>query len=391
MFIDRVPNRGSRPTILLREAHREGKKTFKTTLANLTHWPPERVEALDCFLKGKTIPASADSFAISRSLPHGHVEAVLGTMRKLGIASLLSSRTCRERDLVLAMIAQRVLEPSSKLAATRLWHSTTLAGELGVGDPEPNELYAALDWFLERKDAIEQKLARRHLDEGARVLYDVSSSSYTGRTCPLAKYGYNRDGERMPAIVYGVLTAADGCPVAVDVYPGNTADPQTVPDQVEKIRETFGLSRVVMVGDRGMLTQARIDALREHPGLGWISALRTSDIRELVESECLQLSLFDQQNLAQITSEAYPGERLVACYFFTPHVSTHAGTPKSPSCRRPETDPHRTADGYGRGPGPYRVRSGAPYENAPLRGSDRYQGRALPGYAPNGQTLSDHH
>jgi hypothetical protein len=314
MFIDKVPNRGSRPTILLREAWREGKKTFKKTLANLTHWPPERVEALDCFLKGKTIPASADSLTIERSLPHGHVEAVLGTMRKLGIASLLSSRPCRERDLVLAMVAQRVLEPCSKLAATRLWHTTTLAGEPGVGDAEPNDLYAALDWLLERKDVIEQKLAKRHLDEGSRVLYDVSSSSYTGRTCPLAKYGYNRDGEHVPAIVYGVLTAADGCPVAVDVYPGNTADPTTVPDQVEKIRETFGLSRVALVGDRGMLTQARIDALREHPGLGWISALRAPDIRSLVESECLQLSLFDRQNLAEITSDAYPGERLVACY-----------------------------------------------------------------------------
>jgi transposase len=314
MFIDKVPNRGSRPTILLREAHREGKKTFKTTLANLTHWPPERVEALDCFLKGKTIPATADSLTIERSLPHGHVEAVLGTMRRLGIASLLSSRPSRGRELALAMIAQRVLEPCSKLAATRLWHTTTLAGELQVGDPEPNELYAALDWLLERKDAIERKLARRHLDEGSRVLYDVSSSSYTGRTCPLAKYGYNRDGEHVPSIVYGVLTAADGCPVAVDVYPGNTADPTTVPDQVGKIRETFGLSRVVLVGDRGMLTQTRIDALREHPGLGWISALRAPDIRNLVESECLQLSLFDEQNLAEITSDAYPGERLVACY-----------------------------------------------------------------------------
>jgi len=314
MFIDKVPNRGSRPTILLREAWREGKKTFKKTLANLTHWPPERVEALDCFLKGKTVPASADSLTIERSLPHGHVEAVLGTMRKLGIATLLSSRPSRERELVLAMIAQRVLEPCSKLAATRLWHTTTLAGELGVGDAEPNDLYAALDWLLERKDAIEQKLAKRHLDEGSRVLYDVSSSSYTGRTCPLAKYGYNRDGEHVPAIVYGILTAADGCPVAVDVYPGNTADPTTIPDQVEKVRVTFGLSRVALVGDRGMLTQARIDALREHPGLGWISALRSSDIRKLVESECLQLSLFDRQNLAEITSDAYPGERLVACY-----------------------------------------------------------------------------
>ena len=314
MFIDKVPNRGSRPTILLREAHREGKKTFKTTLANLTHWPPERVEALNCFLKGKTIPASVDSLTIERSLPHGHVEAVLGTMRKLGIVSLLSSRPSRERELVLAMIAQRVLEPCSKLAATRLWRTTTLAGELGVDDAEPNELYAALDWLLERKDAIEQKLARRHIDEGSRVLYDVSSSSYTGRTCPLAKYGYNRDGEHVPAIVYGVLTAADGCPLAVDIYPGNTADPTTIPDQVEKVRVTFGLSRVALVGDRGMLTQARIDALREHPGLGWISALRSSDIRKLVESECLQLSLFDRQNLAEITSDAFPGERLAACY-----------------------------------------------------------------------------
>lgn len=314
MFIDKVPNRGSRPTILLREPYRVGKKTFKKTLANLTHFPPEEVEALDGFLRGKTVPASPDSLTIEGSLPHGHVEAVLGTMRTLGIASLLSSRSSRERNLVLAMVAQRVLEPCSKLAATRLWQDTTLAGELGVGDAEPNELYAAMDWLLERKDTIEQKLAKRHLDEGSRVLYDVSSSSYTGRACSLAKYGYNRDGEHLPSIVYGVLTAADGCPVAVDVYSGNTADPSTVPDQVEKVRETFGLSHVVMVGDRGMLTQARIDTLREHPGLGWISALRSSDIRALVESECLQLSLFDQQNLAEITSDDYPGERLVACY-----------------------------------------------------------------------------
>lgn len=314
MFIDKVPNRGSRPTILLREAWREGKKTFKKTLANLTHWPPEKVEALDCFLRGKTVPASADSLTIERTLPHGHVEAVLGTMRKLGIAALLSSRPSRERKLVMAMIAQRVLEPCSKLAATRLWHTTTLAGELGVDDAEPNELYDALDWLLARKEAIEQKLAKRHLDEGSQVLYDVSSSSYTGRTCPLAQYGYNRDGVHIPSIVYGVVTASDGCPVAADVYPGNTADPTTVPDQVEKIRQTFGLSRVTLVGDRGMLTQARIDALREYPGLGWISALRSSDIRKLVESECLQLSLFDRQNLAEITGDDYPGERLVACY-----------------------------------------------------------------------------
>lgn len=314
MFIDDVPNRGSRPTILLRDSKREGKRTIKTTLANISHWPPEKVEAFRRVLRGELKPASTNTLTIERSLPHGHVEAVLGTMRSLGIASLLSSRPCRERDLVLAMIAQRVLEPCSKLATTRLWHVTTLAGELGMEDADPDALYAAMDWLVSRKNRIENKLARCHLDEGARVLYDVSSSSYTGQHCPLAKRGYNRDGEKLLSIVYGVLTAADGCPVAVDVYPGNTADPNTVPDQVKKIRKRFGLTRVVMVGDRGMLTQARIDALREHPGLGWISALRSTDIRELVESDCLQLSLFDQQNLAEITSDAYPGERLVACY-----------------------------------------------------------------------------
>lgn len=314
MFIDTVPNRGSRPAILLRESRREGKKTVKTTLANISHWPPEKIEALRRVLRGEFEPATTNTLTIERSLPHGHVEAVLGTMRTLGIASLLSGRPGRERDLALAMIAQRVLEPCSKLATARLWHSTTLAGELEVEDADQDELYAAMDWLASRKNRIENKLARRHLDEGARALYDVSSSSYTGQHCPLAKRGYNRDGEKLPSIVYGVLTAADGCPMAVDVYPGNTADPNTVPDQVEKIRKRFGLTRAVIVGDRGMLTQARIDALREHPGLGWISALRSPDIRELVESDALQMSLFDRRNLAEIASDDYPGERLVACY-----------------------------------------------------------------------------
>ncbi len=314
MFIDEVPNRGSRPAILLRDSKRVEGKTVKFTVANISHWPPEKIEAFRRVLRGEIEPACTDTLTIERSLPHGHVEAVLGTMRSLGIDSLLFSRPCRERDLVLAMIAQRVIEPCSKLATTRLWHDTTLAGELGVEDADPDELYAAMDWLSSSKNRIENKLARRHLDEGARVLYDVSSSSYTGQHCSLAKWGYNRDGEKLPSIVYGVLTASDGCPVAVDVYPGNTADPNTVPDQVNKIRKRFGLTHVVMVGDRGMLTQARIDALRDNPGVGWISALRSTDIRELVESDCLQLSLFDQQNLAEIKSDAYPGERLVACY-----------------------------------------------------------------------------
>jgi hypothetical protein len=314
MFIDEIPNRGSRPAILLRESRREGKKTIKTTIANISHWSPEKIEAFRRVLRGEIESASMNTLAIERSLPHGHVEAVLGTMRSLRMDSLLSSRPCRERDLVFAMIAQRVLEPCSKLAVTRLWHDTTLAEETGIENDDPDALYAAMDWLVNRKGRIENKLAHRHLDEGARVLYDVSSSSYTGRHCPLAKRGYNRDGEKLPSIVYGVLTAADGCPIAVDIYPGNTSDPNTVPDQVDKIRNRFGISHVVMVGDRGMLTQPRIDALRDHPGMGWISALRSSDIRELVESDCLQLSLFDQQNLAEITSDAYPGEQLIACY-----------------------------------------------------------------------------
>ena len=314
MFIDKIPNRGSRPAILLRDSKRVGEKTVKFTVANISHWPPQKIEALRRVLRGEIEPACTDTLTIERSLPHGHVEAVLGTMRSLGIDSLLFSKPCRERDLVLAMIAQRVIEPCSKLATTRLWHDTTLAGELGVEDADPDELYAAMDWLASSKNRIENKLARRHLDEGSRVLYDVSSSSYTGQHCSLAKWGYNRDGEKLPSIVYGVLTASDGCPVAVDVYPGDTADPNTVPDQVNKIRKRFGLTHVVMVGDRGMLTQARIDALRDNPGVGWISALRSTDIRELVETDCLQLSLFDQQNLAEIKSDAYPGERLVACY-----------------------------------------------------------------------------
>ena len=314
MFIDKIPNRGSRPAILLRDTKQVEGKTVKFTVANISHWPPQKIEALRRVLRGEIEPACTDTLTIERSLPHGHVEAVLGTMRTLGIDSLLFSKPCRERDLVLAMIAQRVIEPCSKLATTRLWHDTTLAGELGVEDADPDELYAAMDWLASSKNRIENKLARRHLDEGARVLYDVSSSSYTGQHCSLAKWGYNRDGEKLPSIVYGVLTASDGCPVAVDVYSGDTADPNTVPDQVNKIRKRFGLTHVVMVGDRGMLTQARIDALRDNPGVGWISALRSTDIRELVETDCLQLSLFDQQNLAEIKSDAYPGERLVACY-----------------------------------------------------------------------------
>ena len=314
MYIDIVPNRDSPPAVLLRESHREGGKVVKTTIANLSKCPAEAIEALRLALRGvKLVPKEGVS-SVERSTPHGHVQAVLGVMRKLNMDSLLASRPSRERDRVLAMIAQRIVNPCSKLATTRLWHTTTLAEELDVEDADANALYDALDWLGKHQGRIEKKLAKRHLEEGAKVLFDVSSSSYHGHTCLLAVHGYNRDGQKLPSIVYGLLADGEGRPIAVDVYPGNTGDPSTVPDQVDKLRGRFGLERVVLVGDRGMLTQTQIDALREHPGLGWISALRFTAIRGLVETGAFQPSLFDQQNLAEITSEDYPGERLVACY-----------------------------------------------------------------------------
>jgi hypothetical protein len=315
MYIATVPNRGSPPAILLRESVREGTRVKTRTLANLSHWPAQKIEALRSLLRGQTLVRAEDVFSITRSQPHGHVEAVLRAARKLALDSLLSSRPCREGDLVLAMIAGRILDPASKLASTRLWETSTLAEELSVEGAEVDELYEALDWLLSRKERIEAKLAQRHLKEGGLALYDVSSSFYTGRTCPLARMGFDRDGRRgFPLIVYGLLTNAEGCPVAVDTYAGNTGDPTTVPDQVEKLQGRFGLSRVILVGDRGMLTQTQIDALKTHPGLGWISSLRGPAIRQIVESGALQMSLFDEKNLAEISSPDYPGERLVACF-----------------------------------------------------------------------------
>lgn len=254
-------------------------------------------------------------FSVHSTRAHGHVEAVLGAVRRLGVDRLLSVKSCRERDLVVAMIVQRLLAPGSKLADVRRWRNSTLAEELSVGDADVDELYEALDWLLTRKDSIERQLAKRHLSDGALVLYDVSSSYYEGSTCPLAQLGHDRDEKRnRPIIVYGVLTDREGRPVAVDVYPGATGDPTTVPDQVDKLKHRFGLSQVVLIGDRGLLTSAQIKALREHPGLGWLSALRSAEIRKLVASESLQMSLFDQHNLAEIQSPDHPGERLIACF-----------------------------------------------------------------------------
>ena len=315
MYVDVVPNRNSRPAILLREGWREGKRIRKRTIANLTEWPKAKVEALRRLLRDEPLMAPSDVFVVQRTLPHGHVEAVLGTIHQLELDRLIASKRCRERDLVIAMIAEQLIHPSSKLGTTRLWHTTTLAQELGVVDADEDDLYAAMDWLIQRQSRIEKKLASRHLSEGAQVLYDVSSSYYEGRTCPLALFGYGRDGKKgKPIVVYGVLTDHEGRPVAVEVYPGNTGDPTTLPDQVQKLRERFELQQVVLVGDRGLLTQTQIKALRQYPGLGWISALRSTAIRKLLDTECLQLSLFDQKNLAEITSIDFPGERLIACY-----------------------------------------------------------------------------
>jgi transposase len=315
MYIETVPNRSSPPAILLREVRRGGKKIIKRTLANLSHWPAEQIEAFRRLLRGERLVPADELFCIERSLPHGHVEAILRMIEKLGLDTWIGSKRCRKRDLVLAMVAERLIHPRSKLANTRHWNDTTLAEELSVTDAEVDELYQALDWLLARQKHIEKKVAGRHLAAGRPVLYDVSSSYYEGRTCPLARRGHDRDGRKgLPIIVYGVMTDGRGCPVAVAVYPGDTGDPTTLANQVEKLREQFKLSQVVVVGDRGMLTQARLEELKKYPGLGWISALRSSSIRELMDEGHLQRSLFDQQNLAEIHSPEFPGERLMACY-----------------------------------------------------------------------------
>ena len=315
MYIAVVPNRNSPPAVLLREGWREGNKTRQRTLANLSDWPKEKIETFRRLLRDEALVSPQDLFTTQKTLPHGHVQAILEMIDRLKLGQVISSQPCRERDLVLAMIVQRLIDPCSKLATTRQWHSTTLAEEMGVADATEDDLYAAMDWLLERQERIEKKLAARHLDQGGMVLYDVSSSFYEGHTCPLAQFGHDRDGKTgLPIIVYGVMTNGQGCPVAVSVYAGNTGDPTTVGDQIEKLGEKFGLERVVFVGDRGMLTQPQIDKLKQHAGMGWITALTSTAIRELVDEGALQLSFLDEKNLAEITSPEYPGERLMVCH-----------------------------------------------------------------------------
>jgi Transposase DDE domain len=320
MYVTRVPNRGSPPAVLLRESYRENGQVKTRTLANLSRWPEHKVEKLQRALKG--LPAArelSEAFDITRSLPHGHVAAVLGSARRLGIEELIDSAPSRRRDLVVAMLVAAVIEPGSKLAfarGLRAETATSSLGEvLGVASCDEDDLYAAMDWALEHKQDIENALAARHLSNGTLVLYDVSSAAFEGRTCPLGKIGHARDGVKgRLQIVYGLLCSPAGVPIAIEVFEGNTADPKTLAAQVEKLKTRFGLSRVALVGDRGMLTSARIDNELRPATLDWISALRAGQIKALVEAGAIQLSLFDRQNLFEITHPDYPGERLVCCH-----------------------------------------------------------------------------
>jgi hypothetical protein len=315
MYIDFVPNRGSKPAILLRESIREGKRIKKRTIANLSALTLEQAEAIRLVLKGEQLAPADGSLECIRSLPHGHVEAVRTAMRRLGFEKLIDGKASRERDLVVAMVAGRIVAPeASKLAMTRAWADTTLAEDLGVADAHEDELYAAMDWLIERQEKIEKRLGKRHLKEGGLVLFDLTSSSFEGVTCPLAKIGYSRDGKPGTLQVnYGLLADSRGCPVAVSVFEGNTADPKTLLPQVETVRDRFGIASLVMVGDRGMISNVQIEAMRTMEGVDWITALKSGAIAKLANAGQLQLSLFDERNLISLTSEDYPGERLAAC------------------------------------------------------------------------------
>lgn len=322
MHVDRIPNRRSPPAYLLRETYREGRKVRKRTLANITHWPAAKIEALRRVLRGDLAGGDAGrGLSLLRSLPHGHVAAALGTLRKLGLDRVLSQggrQPARWVALSIAMIVARLIDPASKLATARLLDGATASCSLGavleLAAVDEQELYDALDWLMGQQERIETALARRHLKNGTLVLYDVSSTYFEGRTCPLAKFGYNRDGKAGKLqIVFGLLCTSAGCPVAVEVFEGNVGDPSTLQNQIDKLKARFALDRVVLVGDRGMITEARLEQTLKPAGLDWITALRAPAIRSLAEAGAIQLSLFDERDLAEITSPDYPGERLVVC------------------------------------------------------------------------------
>ena len=316
MHVEIVPNRGSKPAILLRESYREGKKVRKRTLGNISKLPMDQVEAIRRILKGEQLVSTDELFEIVEdgSPEHGNVEAVRTAMGRLGFARLLCSRPSRQRDLVVAMVTARILDPQSKIATTRSWSNTTLADTLGVSDADEDELYEAMDWLLERQDHIEKKLAARHMESGGLALYDLTSSYFEGVTCSLAALGHNRDGKKGKLQVnYGLLASEQGIPVAVSVFKGNSGDPKTLLPQVDKMRESFGIGEFVLVGDRGMITQKQVDALREIEDVDWLTAMRPGAIRKLVEDGSIQMGLFDERNLFELEHPYWPGERLIAC------------------------------------------------------------------------------
>ena len=314
MFIARIPNRNSPPAILLRESYRENGKVKTRTLANLSKLPASAIDVLKRSLKGQSLVPLEETLDIVASPHHGHVKAVLQTLCRLGLPRLMDSRPSRERNLVVAMIVARILAPHSKLATTRWWHNTTLPAVLGVQDANESDLYAALDWLLKRQGRIEKKLAASHLAEGGLALYDLSSSYFEGATCPLAAFGHNRDGKKGKRQVnYGLLANSQGVPVAVSVFKGNIADPTTLLGQARRLQKTFAIRSFVIVGDRGMITQTQINALRGEDGVDWITALRPKAVQTLLADGALQMDLFDERNLFTLTHPNFAGERLVAC------------------------------------------------------------------------------
>jgi hypothetical protein len=368
MYVVKVPNRGSPPAILLRESYREAGKVKNRTLANLSAWPEAKVEALARVLKGQPPPAAPleEAFEISRSLPHGHVAAVLGTARQLGLEELIDPEPSRHRDLVTAMAVAQVIAPDSKLAIARGLREETAASSLGevlhLGGCDEDDLYAAMDYLAARQDTIQDTLAARHLAGGTLVLYDVSSAAFEGRTCPLGAIGHPKDGVRgRLQIVYGLLTSKEGIPVAIEVFAGNTGDPATVASQIDKVKDRFGLTRVVLVGDRGMLTAARLreDVAPAH--LDWITALRAPQVKKLVRGGDLQLTLFDQTDLAEITSPDFPGERLIACK--NPFLEAERARKRESLLAATEADLGKIAAACAR-------------TRAPLRGQDKIAVRA---------------
>ena len=314
MHIDVVPNRGSRPAYLLRESFRQGGKVRKRTIANLSTLADDQIDAIRRVLRGERLAPASELFEVTASRIHGDTHAVLSAMRRLGFRELLSSRPSFEAEIVMGLVAARIVAPHTKLATGRWWQTRTLPQDLRIEHATEDDLYQSMDWLLDHQATIEKKLAARHLEDGSLALYDLSSSYFEGKTCPLAAIGHNRDGKKNKLQVnYGLLTDRRGCPVAVSVYEGNTGDAKTLMPQVEKLKKSFGLERVVLVGDRGMIGQAAVEDLRNIAGLEWITALKSSQIRRLVEGEALQLGLFDKRNLFELTHPDYPGERLMAC------------------------------------------------------------------------------